>query len=60
LVNNKQKCSGRLLIAIIMGFLVDNTTKKPNRPMVYMRFFAQNNLLNMLEKFIGFTVEHPA
>jgi hypothetical protein len=26
--------------------------------MVYMRFFAQNNLLNMLVKFVRFTAEH--
>jgi hypothetical protein len=26
--------------------------------MVYMRFFAQNNLLNMLVKFFGFSAEH--
>jgi hypothetical protein len=66
-VNNKQKCTGGLLIAIIMGVLVDNTiTKannhfgpKPNRPMVYTRFFAQNNLPSTLEKFVGFTAEHP-
>jgi hypothetical protein len=27
--------------------------------MVYMRFFAQNDLLNMLAKFVSLTAEHP-
>jgi hypothetical protein len=37
--------------------LVRIAITKPNRPMIYMRFFAQNNLLNTLAKFVGFTAE---
>jgi hypothetical protein len=70
-VNNKQKCSGGLLIAIIMGVLVDITITKANKhfglycdneaqsTQCSYETFSQNNLLNTLAKFVRFTAEHP-